>query len=244
MLRWQTVRSAAARHSALVSSRPALASSAAMRALLPTAAAAAAAVALATEGSGCGSVEQAKGPVKLDQANSSTAVAGTACTNPDHFIGETSWFRAFRLADYDVGGKFHVDTVAFAVSEREIGAGLTKFPIDLSLFDYTGEVSDTLDLTKLTLLKSSSVDIVATTPTTMVVEYEQPMPADVTAPVLVFKIHVQNFQPQMHKFYLGISRSGETHPGYVSCGSNAPKTPTGLGHPDDVLLMSVSGQAL
>lgn len=210
-----------------------------MRALPPTAVAA-----LVTGVVGCGSVEQAKGPVTLDQANSWTAVSGTACTNADHFIGETSWFRAFRLADYDVGGKFHVDSVAFAVSEREIGTGFTRFPIDLSLFDYTGEISDTLDTTKLTLLKSSSVDIVATTPTIMVVDYEQPMPADVTAPVLVFKIHVQNFQPQMHKFYLAISRSGETHPGYVSCGSNAPKTPTGLGHPDDVLLMSVTGQAL
>ena len=191
---------------------------------------------------GCGSVGQ-QGPVLLDQANSWTAVSGTSCTNADHFIGETSYYRAFKLADHGVHGAFQVTGVTFSVSEREIGAGFTKFPIELGLYDYTGDISDTLDTGKMTLKKSSTVDIVATTPTIMVVKYDQPMLADITTPALVFKIHVLNYQPQMHKFYLAISRDGESHPGYVACGANPPKTPGGLGFPTDVLLMSVTGEA-
>lgn len=193
----------------------------------------------------CGAVDPggSKGPIQLQQATTWNATGGRACVNADKFIGETSFYRAFKLADHDVHGPFAVTSVAFTVNERVIGTGFTRFPIDINIYDYTGEIGDTLDTTKFTLLKTSSVDILATTPIVMPVKYELPLPAEVTAPAFVFKIHVQNYEAQMHKFFLAVNKEGETAPGFVACGANAPKTPTALGFPGDVLLMSVTGEA-
>jgi hypothetical protein len=193
----------------------------------------------------CGSVDPGfKGTITLEEATSSTAVTGVSCKDANGYVGETSYFRAFRLADYKIQGAFRVTAVSFAVSERVIGTGFVKFPIDVSVHDYTGEVgSDTIDTAKMALKKASTVDIVATNPTVMVVKYDQPMTAEIEEDALVFKIHVANYTAQMHKFFLAVSNQGERQPSYSACGSAAPKTLTGLGFPMQSLLMSVTGES-
>jgi hypothetical protein len=193
----------------------------------------------------CGSVDPGfKGTITLDEATSWTAVNGVSCKDANGYIGETSYFRAFRLADYKIHGSFRVTGVSFAVSERVIGTGFVKFPIDISVHDYSGEVgNDTVDTSKMALKKASTVDIVATNPTVMVVKYDQPMTAEIAEDALVFKVHVANYTAQMHKFFLAVSNQGESQPGYSACASDAPKTLTGLGLPQQNLLMSVTGES-
>src|SRR5262245_43705564 len=89
----------------------------------------------------CGEVNPGfKGMITIDQANSLTATTGVACTTNDtnKYVGETTWFRAYKLADYDIQGGFRVTTATFSVSQREIGTGFTRFPIDISIYNYTG----------------------------------------------------------------------------------------------------------
>ena len=191
----------------------------------------------------CGTVAPSHEPIVMNQAMASNATGGRACVDASKFIGETSYFRAFKLADYGVHGAFSVTSVSFTVSERVIGTGFTRFPIDIGIYDYTGDITDTLDTTKMVLKKTASVDILATDPAVKPVSYEQPLPADIAADAFVFKIHVQNYQAQMHKFFLAVNQGGESQPGYVACGANAPKTPTALGFPGDVLLMAVIGES-
>ena len=193
----------------------------------------------------CGEVDPGfKGTIKLDQATSWTAVTGVSCKDPSGYIGETSYFRAFRLADYKIKGSFRVTSVSFAVSERVLGAGLTKFPIELSIHDYAGEVgSDTIDTAQMTQKKVTTVDIVATNPTVMVVKYEQPILAEIEEDALVFKIHVANYTAQMHKFFLAVSNQGESQPSYSACGDSEPRTLTSLGAPQQYLLMAVTGES-
>jgi len=202
-------------------------------------------VSLAAWCAACGSVDPGfKGTITLDEATSWTAVTGVSCKDANGYVGETSYFRAFRLADYKIHGAFRVTGVSFAVSERVLGTAAVKFPIEISVHDYTGEVgSDTLDTGRMTLKKASTVDIMATTPTVMVVKYDQPMVAEVEEDAVVFKIHVPNYQAQMHKFFLAVSNQGESQPSYSACGASAPRTLTGLGIPQQYLLMSVTGES-
>src|ERR1041384_1718002 len=80
----------------------------------------------------CGSVDPGfKGTITLDESTSPTAITGVSCKDANGYVAETSYFRAFRLADYKIHGAFRVTAVSFSVSERVIGTGFVKFPIDI-----------------------------------------------------------------------------------------------------------------
>src|SRR6185436_9382136 len=85
----------------------------------------------------CGSVADSHEPIVMNQALASNVTSGDACRDANFYIGETSYFRAFKLADYGVHGAFSVTSVSFTVHERAIGTGFTRFPIDINIYDYT-----------------------------------------------------------------------------------------------------------
>jgi hypothetical protein len=198
----------------------------------------------------CGRVETGfKGTITIDQSNSPTATKGVACTSNDtnKYVGETSYFRVFRLADHDIEGPFRVTTVSFAVSQRQVGTAATRFPIDVSVHNYTGVVGgETIDNSPavMPLVKSAMVDILPTPSTTFfLVKYDLPLVAEITEDAFAVRIHVPNYVAQMHKFFLAVSEMGDKVSGYMACGASAPKTLTGLGAPNDSLLIQVTGEA-
>lgn len=200
----------------------------------------------------CGSVDNEeenegfKGVITMTQANTDNVTSGVSCNSgaPDKFIAETTYFRAFRLADHDIRGAFRVTSVSFTVSERVIGDGFTRFPIELSVHNFSGEVGgSTIDTAALGPATITNVDVLATTPAMMPVNYNQPLVAEITEPAFVFKIRVPDYKTQKHKFFLGVTGGGETVPGYSACGARAPETLTGLGFPQHSLLMSITGES-
>lgn len=166
----------------------------------------------------CGDVG-VHGPVAMEPNASRTAAVGLACTNSMQLIADTRYFRAFRLADYNIHSDFEVRTVSFIVSHRVINPPATNFPLHVRIHNYTGPLGGaTLDLSAMAQIGATvDVDQRATTPEQKPVQFDIPLVAPITADAFVVELHVENHTAAGHRFYLGVNTDGEEYPSYSKC---------------------------
>jgi hypothetical protein len=69
-----------------------------------------------------------------------------------------SYYRVFKLSDFSIDGIFHVNKVTFGV-QRAVGVTGGKQRGEIKLYNYTGTVGTTLDVTKLISLNSLAIMI-------------------------------------------------------------------------------------
>ena len=185
----------------------------------------------------------------LTQTNSDDLSDGVACTGPNtvprdaQYLLENSFYRAFALADYGLTTGFHVKSVSFGVFSASGGATAGQ-PADIAIYSYAGEPGGTLDISKLSPLGTTAIQIRDTT-TPMIIE--APLTVDVPATVsaLVVELHVQDGRQPMYKLFVGINGRGERGPAYLrspACGNTSP-TPVGQVYPASALVLSIAGES-
>lgn len=196
----------------------------------------------------CGKVDESgvKGVVTLDQAMSPVATRRINCQGTmTGFINETSWLRAFRLADHDVQGRFQIQKVSFVIADAAAGGGRTDQPATVTVYKYSGPVGDqTIDLAQAEQLNTVEIRVRNTTaPEPREISLLGDIPADVEG--LVAEVHVPDGKTAENKIALGTSTLGESRPSYIRaplCNSPSPVTFDSLGITSN-LILSVTGEA-
>lgn len=160
------------------------------------------------------------------------------CTNTDGTTPDGSWYRVFSLQQAGVTGTFHVDHVTLGIC---FAVGDPMVTVKLGL--YGGSLSDvSLDLAKVTPLTSTTVTIPATQITELV---DAKMTADVSAGAnLVAEMSITNRMGTGQQVNIGLTASGESHPGYIRsplCGPATPMTTASIGHADAHMVITVTG---
>jgi hypothetical protein len=186
--------------------------------------------------------------VTLAQTTSSTVVQGNsfACNQSMTFYtDENSYYRVFPLADANVTGPLHVESVQFLVEQAKAGSGGQQ-PATINLGIYAGTLDAvTLDTTQVVSLASAPLQIPDGTGTTVVV----PIVADVPAGSdLVVELHVPDGTTAHNIFFFGSNSAGESHHGYLRapvCSTTTPTTISSIATANGLsamdILLTVSG---
>lgn len=134
---------------------------------------------------------------------------------------DNTWYRAFQLGDFPmVAGGFHVTSVAIGIQEAK-----TSMPITVKIGTYAGALDgatiDAAMITPLAMATATPPDTNGPPGGTLAV----PVVADLPAGA---KFVVQVVAPDMQNtgyFYLGATKSGERHSGYISSAACNVTTP-------------------
>lgn len=191
--------------------------------------------------------------VTLSATNDMTVAGGkgVACTESDPIFGfylgtsDNQWYRVFKLSDYGITGAFNVQRVTFWIDEATAGSGTTQ-PATLKLGTYSGTVEqDTLTPASITNITTMPISISnASAGANVATNIAAAIPAGSN---LVVELDVPNGANAGNTFFIGVSAGGETKKGYLSsagCSMTTPKSltsATGLNHPDNSILLTVTG---
>ena len=195
----------------------------------------------------------------IDAAAGTTTLSETAdtkvdrnlvfgCTNTDGTTPDSSWYRVFSLAAAGIDTPFHVDHVTigicFAVAGPGAGSGSAAIPqVDVKIGTYSGGAMDqTLDVSKITALKMTTVEIPATQITELV---EAPIAVDVPGGKnLVVEVHVADRNGTGEQVDIGSTANTQSQPAYLRsplCSLNQPTSTTAAGHADAHFIITVTG---
>lgn len=160
------------------------------------------------------------------------------CTNTDGTTSAGSWYRVFSPQAAGVTGTFHVDHVTLGIC---FAVGDPTVTVKLGV--YGGGLNDTtLDLAKITPVTTTTVKIPATQITELV---DAKLSADVSpAANLVVEMSIGDRMGTGEQVNIGLTASGESHPGYIRsplCGPATPMTTSSIGHADAHMVITVTG---
>jgi hypothetical protein len=182
------------------------------------------------------------GPLSATQNTSQTPASLTsiACVTQDgnDFHFDTSWWRAFRLADYGIEGDFTVCALEMAIEVADSGSGAGQ-PMTVNL--WLNEETCPFPGGARTLIGTASVTVTDQSLTTLTI------PVSGTARALselAVEIAVPNGVPQSDVFFAGSNSAGQTAPTYISsteCGLPQPIDLAAIGFPDSHVIMRVIG---
>lgn len=162
-------------------------------------------------------------PVTLTQTASNAIVPNNSfgCLNTGLTL-RNSYYRVFRLADFQITSMFHVTQVDFGVQEATAGQGAATQPAAVHLGTYDGAAGAMLDLALIRPLGSVEIQI----PNAIATAVTVPIAADVapTASVIV-ELAIPDGTAARNKFLVGTNTADETAPGYTlgpDCGYTTP----------------------
>jgi hypothetical protein len=168
------------------------------------------------------------------------------CTNTDGTTPEGSSYRVFSLASAGIAGTFHLDKVTLGICFAVAGAGSgsdAEPTVTIKVGTYGGgSMDNTLDLTKVTALKSTSVAIPATQITELV---DAPIAADVPGGKnLIVEIEVADLNGTGKQVTIGSTANAQTQPAYLRstlCGFTQPTSTTTAGEPNAHFVITATG---
>ena len=168
------------------------------------------------------------------------------CQNADTTTPDQSWYRVYSLPAAGVTGTFHIDKVTVGINTSVAGAaggsgaGSDGLPlVDVKAGTYAGGAADaTLDLAKITAIKSATVEIPATQITELV---DIPLSADIPANSnLIIEIHNPDLKGTGKQVVLGATDAAQTANAYLRapfCSVNVPTPPSAQAH----IVITVTG---
>ena len=166
------------------------------------------------------------------------------CKNTDGTTAEGSAYRVFSLADAGVSGTFHLDKITFGVCFSIAGSGSAAIPsAQVKVGTYSGGAKDTtLDLTKVTMLKMTSISVPATQISEVV---DAPIAVDIPGGKnLIVEIEVADLNGLAEQLAIGSTSNTETQPGYIrypKCSINQPTSTSSAGESNDHLVITATG---
>jgi len=188
--------------------------------------------------------------ITLSQTNDMTPAGGkgVACGNSLLGTADNSWYRVFKLSDYQINGAFNVQRVTFYSDYAYAGSGTTQ-PATIKLGSYAGTLdADTLMTGSITPIASVPITINDNTgaPAAVATNVSAVVPAGSN---LIVEIALPDGYATGNIFYIGVSAGGETKKGYIratpsACNVTTPTSltsPTGLNKPDNSVLLTVTG---
>lgn len=167
-----------------------------------------------------GSAGDGGAAVVLSQnASSAVTPANSFNCNTD----QTSYYRVFALADFGVTSTLHVTEVDFGIETAATAPGGSSQPATVNLGSYSGTAGgDTLDLSLVTALGSTNIQIANGDDTAMAV----PITADVAPGAqLIVELSIPATTQGGNQFFIGTNTADERAPGYLrsdGCGLAAP----------------------
>lgn len=185
--------------------------------------------------------------IVLSQSNSEDLVDGKSisCTITESRITrDTSFYRVFKLSDFDVAEPLVAQEVRLGVEASIPGFGSTTQPVTVKLHTLDGDLA----LANLTTIYSATYQIPALALETIKFPVNAVFNADQT---LVLEIAIPDAVENNtgHKFYPGANTQGATGPSYIfgpDCGVNIPTDIStlnlGVGVVPPDWVMSVSGE--
>jgi hypothetical protein len=189
---------------------------------------------------GAGSACLSPGQVTLRQTADDKAERSLVfgCTNPDQSTSDGSWYRVFSLGAEGITTKFEVNHITLGICFA-VGSPV----VQVKLGTYGGGAADaTLDVQKITPLKSTSIPIAATQISKTV---DVPIAASVPAGNnLVIEIAIPDLDGTSQQVNMGFTAGTEAKPGYIRsplCGPTVPTKTTGAGLPNARLVLTVTG---
>lgn len=188
--------------------------------------------------------------ITLSQTNSEDIdpTGGVGCrASPDGSIfynKENNFYRAFKLADYGVTGRFQVKKLTFGLFGALAGGGVGAQPAEVSIYAYAGPVgTETIDLAKLTRYGDAMIQIHdMLTPTRIDVPIDAELPVNTSGMVVQFR--VPDGVAAMDQLLLGVNYQGERASAYQlapACGEITPVTFPAAGFLNAALVLSVTG---
>ena len=190
--------------------------------------------------------------VTLSQTNDMTPAAGKgiACGRGGLFpsTADNSWYRVFKLTDYQINGAFNVQRVTFYSDYAYAGSGVTQ-PATLKIGTYSGTLdADTLATGSITPITSMPITIPDNTgaPAAVATNITATIPAGSN---LIVEVALPDGAATLNEFYIGVSAGGEQKKGYIratpsTCNMVTPTSlvsATGLNRPDNSVLLTVTG---
>ncbi len=167
------------------------------------------------------------------------------CTNTDTTTAEGSTYRVFSLANAGIAGTLHLDKVTIGICFSVAGSGGSNdVPmVTVNVGTYSGGAMDTtLDLTKVTKLKSTTVAIPATQITELV---DAPIIADVPGGSnLIVEIEVADLNGTGQQVTIGSTANTQTQAAYIRsplCSVTQPTSTTTAGEPNAHFVLTATG---
>jgi hypothetical protein len=156
-----------------------------------------------------------------------------------------SYYRVFRLADFNITTTLHVTQVDFGIQTATAGSGTTQ-PATLNLGTY-GVIpqGDTLDLAPVRPISSVNLQIPNGSGSRMTV----PITGDIPATTgLIVELAIPDGTAAGNKFFIGTNAQGERSPGYIrslDCAAiTDPTVMTSIGLGEVDIVMTVTGQTV
>ncbi|HEX8106187.1 MAG TPA: hypothetical protein VF516_00605 [Kofleriaceae bacterium] len=159
-----------------------------------------------------------------------TQTANNAITKDNSFAcvdaGSTlqnSYYRVFKLADYEITTTLHVIQVDFGIQTAAAGGGAGSQPATVHIGSYAGTPGGTtLDLSQVRMINSANIKIPDGSATGMTV----PITADIAPGTsVIVELAIPDGTAAGNKFFVGTNTDTERAPGYTSepdCGVTQP----------------------
>jgi hypothetical protein len=195
-------------------------------------------------------IDAAPGQLTLSQTTSGTITLKNsfACADNSLFTFQNSYYRVFRLADFNITSTLHVTQVDFGIQTATAGSG-TQQPARVNLGTYAGTPQGTtLDLAQVRSISSADIQIPNGSGTRMTV----PITGDIAATTsVIVELAIPDGTAAGNKFFVGSNAQGERSPGYTratDCQFNSPTTMQSIadqqGFGQVSLVMTVTGQTV
>lgn len=170
------------------------------------------------------------------------------CVESSGITDQNSYYRVFKLADYQITTTLHVSQVLFGIETAAAGGGAGSQPATLNLGTYAGTPGGTtLDLSGVRNISSMNIQIPDGSATRMAV----PITGDI-APTMnvIVELAIPDGTADGNEFFIGTNTDTESAPGYTFSPVPDCKTPSptsmqsiadDLGFGDVHLVMTVTG---
>ena len=195
--------------------------------------------------------------VTLSQTNDMTLSVNASIACSSSIFGtpvatrDNSWYRVFKLTDYNITGAFQLQRVTFYTDYAYAGTGVTQ-PGTIKIGTYSGTVeADTLTTSSITPITQVAVTIPDADSSNGV---DPPVVVDVAATIpagsnMIVELALPDGYNDGNFYYIGVSAGGEMKKGYIratpaGCNMTTPKALTsagGLNQPTNSILLTVTG---
>lgn len=163
------------------------------------------------------------------------------CVDTSSFTLQNSYYRVFRLADFNITQTLHVTQVDFGIQTAAAGTG-TQQPARVNLGTYAGtDQGTTLDLAQVRSVSSADIQIPNGSGSRMTV----PITGDIASSTsVIVELAIPDGTTAHNKFFIGSNAAGERSPGYTmatDCNVDSPTAMASFGFGEVDIILSVTG---
>ena len=179
-----------------------------------------------------------EGIVTITHSTSQSIVPGSVACSAGGLHADNSYWRAFNLSSFGIGGDFSVTDVSIGV-ETATSTGASQ-QVTCNLYTSSQAFPGGFP-GSLTLIGTATVDVTPQSSTILNIPVAGVAPA---GSELVVEIFTPDGQTLGNAFFIGSNGLGETGPSYISavdCGLTAPATTGSIGFPGMMIVMNVTG---